>query len=48
MYIEQIYDLDSENNWIDVGKKEILVAAGEIHTIEFWPYTTEENPNGER
>ena len=48
MYIEQIYDLDTENNWLNVGKKEVLVASGEIQTIEFWPCTEEENPNGER
>ena len=48
MYIQQIYDLDSEDNWIKVGKKEVLITSGEIQTVEFWPCTEEENPNGER
>ena len=47
MYIEQIYDLDDDDNWINVGRKEVLVTSGEVQTIEFWPCTEEENPNGE-
>ena len=39
MYIERVYDLDDQNNWVDVGKKEVLITAGEIQTIEFWPCT---------
>lgn len=48
MYIEQIYDLDSEDNWINVGTKEVLITSGEIQTIEFWPYTEEDSTNGEK
>ena len=48
MYIEQIYDLDSDDNWVNVGKKEVLIASGEIQTIEFWPYTEQENPDAEK
>ena len=45
MHIEQIYELDADHQWVSVGKKEILVASGEIRTIEFWPCTEEETPN---
>ena len=48
MYIEWIYDVDSDNKWVNVGKKGVLITSGEIQTIEFWPYTELENPNGER
>ena len=48
MYIEQIYDLDCDDKWVNVGGKEVLIATGEIQTIEFWPCTEQENPNGER
>ena len=48
MYIEQIYDLDSDDNWVNVGKKEVLITSGEIQTIEFWPCTEEESSDGEK
>ena len=47
MYIEQIYDLDADDNWVKVGKKEVLITSGEIQTIEFWSLTEQETSNGE-
>lgn len=43
IYIQWTYDIDEENNWISPGEKGVLIGAGEIQTIEFWPYTSEEN-----
>lgn len=37
IYIEKVYDLDGNDNWIDRGDKSALIVAGEISTIEFWP-----------
>ena len=48
MYIEQIYDLDADYQWVNVGRKEVPIASGEIQTIEFWPCTEEETPNAPR
>ena len=36
IYIERIYDIDDDNRWIPRGEKGLLVAAGEVRTIEFW------------
>lgn len=46
IYIQQIYNIDDSDNWkpMDHG---ILIAAGEISTIEFWPIVnSEERTNG--
>ena len=48
IYIERIYDVDDKNNWSSRREKGVLIAAGEIQTIEFWPYILEESTNGER
>ena len=48
MYIDQIYDLDADHQWVNVGKKEVLITTGEIQTIEFRPCTEEETPNAPR
>jgi len=37
LYIEKVYDLDDENRWQDCGAKSVLIAAGEVKTIEFFP-----------
>jgi hypothetical protein len=37
IYIEKVFDLDDDNNWIDCGMKGVLIIASEIKTIEFWP-----------
>ncbi|MDE0069106.1 MAG: DUF6338 family protein [Caldilineaceae bacterium] len=39
LYIQWIYDIDEEGKWSSPGKKGVLVAANEISTIEFWPYS---------
>lgn len=38
IYIQQIYDIDEPDNWkpMDHG---VLIAGGEISSIEFWPLT---------
>ena len=38
LYIQWVYDIDDENNWTSPGTKGALIGAGEIRTIEFWPY----------
>ena len=37
IYIGQIYDIDEHNNWTARSNKSLLIASGEISTIEFWP-----------
>lgn len=37
LYIEYIYDLDENDNWIETEDKSVLISPGEISTIEFWP-----------
>lgn len=37
IYIQWIYDIDDNNNWSQRGENGVLIAAGEISTIEFWP-----------
>ena len=52
IYIERIHDVDDGNKWLprDVNGifNGVLIAAGEIQTIEFWPYIPEENANDEK
>ena len=43
IYIQLIYDVDDDNRWRSPGEKGVLIAAGEVRTIEFWPYNPEEN-----
>lgn len=45
IYIQWIYDIDDNNNWSQRGENGVLIAAGEIRTIEFWPYIPQENAN---
>ena len=45
IYIQWVYDIDPENNWSSRGDSGVLIASGEVRTIEFWPYTPEENPD---
>ena len=45
IYIERIYDVDDQNNWSSRREKGVLITAGEIQTIEFWPHTSEESAN---
>lgn len=41
LYIQWVYDLDDEDGWRSRGETGLLVAGGEISTIEFWPYKPE-------
>ena len=43
LYIQWTYDVDENNKWSSRGDTGVLIAAGEIKTIEFWPY----NPSGD-
>lgn len=45
IYIERVYDIDDDNRWIPRGEKGLLVAAGEVQTIEFWPRNPKEKAN---
>ena len=45
LYIQWIYDIDDQNNWTPRGDNSVLIAAGEVQTIEFWPYISQENTN---
>ena len=44
MYIQWVYDLDKDDNWVyPKSEKGLLISAGEIRTIEFFPYPNEPN-----
>lgn len=43
IYIQWVYDIDDEKNWHPRGETGVLICAGEVRTIEFWPYDLEEN-----
>ena len=45
IYIQWIYDIDDKNRWSSRGENGVLIAAGEVRTIEFWLYTSKENAN---
>ncbi|MCY4531320.1 MAG: DUF6338 family protein [Gammaproteobacteria bacterium] len=45
IYIERIYDLIDDNVWSPRGENGVLITAGEVQTIEFWPNTPLENAN---
>jgi len=42
VYIEKIYDIDEDNNWSSRGENSLLIAPGEVKTIEFWPCNPQE------
>ena len=42
IYIQWIYDIDENNKWTSRGNNGVLITTGEIRTIEFWPYTSQE------
>ena len=43
MYIQWVYDIGDDGSWSVDVEQGVLIAAGEIRTIEFWPYS----PQGE-
>ena len=45
IYIQWAYDIDDENNWSSRSESGVLIAAGEVQTIEFWPYNPQEDAN---
>lgn len=45
VYVERIYDVGEDNTWTPRGDNGVLIAAGEISTIEFWPYHRTEITN---
>lgn len=45
IYIQWIYDIDDNNNWSPRGENGVLINAGEVQTIEFWPYNSKEKVN---
>lgn len=48
IYIQWVYDILDDHTWSVPDKsKGVLIAAGEIQSIEFWPYTSQENENAQ-
>ena len=45
MYIQWVYDIDENGNWSSTDERGVLIAGGEIRTIEFWPYNPKETIN---
>ena len=46
IYIQWIYDIDEKTQeWRARGDNGVLIAAGAIQSIEFWPYVNEEDSN---
>ena len=46
IYVQLVYDIDDENNWIPRGDNGVLITSGQVKTIEFWPCDLQENRNG--
>jgi len=42
MYIQWVYDIDGNGTWSSTDERGVLIAASEIRTIEFWPYSPQE------
>ena len=48
IYIQKIYALDpATGNWKEAGDSGILIASGQVQTIEFWPYGTRQELKNE-
>ena len=45
IYIESVYDLTDDNVWTPRGENGVLITAGEVQTIEFWPDIPQEDAN---
>lgn len=48
IYIQQIYNIDEQNIWTSQGEKGVLISAGEIQSIEFWPYNSKEETDDKK
>ncbi len=42
LYMERVYEIDEQNNW-SPRDSSVLIGAGEIRTMEFWPYRKEKS-----
>ena len=53
IYIQWVYDIDANDNWSlpskpdEACEKGVLIAAGEIQSVEFWTHTPQENENAQ-
>jgi Family of unknown function (DUF6338) len=52
IFLQQVFEIDDNENWTP-SRRSLLVAAGEIRTIEFWPLDVdagqeEKGSNGEQ
>lgn len=48
MFIQWIYDIAEDGTWMPPkSERGVLIAAGEIRTIEFWPYNSQEEINAQ-
>jgi len=45
IFIERVYELDDNNVWHEQAGKGVLIAQGEIRTIEIWSPDIEECPH---
>ncbi len=45
IYIQWMYEIDEDGNWFFEEEKGILISAGEIETVKFWPYEPVETKN---
>ena len=43
LYIQQGRDIDDDNQWPAPGDKSVLIAAGEVSALEFWPCHPQES-----
>ena len=43
IYIQWVYDIETNGSWSPRGENGVLITTGEVQTIEFWPYTPQEN-----
>ena len=47
LYVERVYDVDDEHVW-HPRESSVLIAPGEIRTMEFWPYKNEERSHEQK
>lgn len=47
IYIQWIYDTDAKGTSPTPQEKGVYIGAGEISTIEFWPFSNSEESNGQ-
>ena len=48
IYIEKVYSIDPDTEtWQETGDSGILIAPGQVQTIEFWSYDTRQELKNE-